>query len=67
MKKIILTLVSGIVTLAFVSLITYFVYNKIAWDFNLAPANYWTCVGTVYVLQKIFNAPQIEQKKQEDK
>ena len=37
------------------SIIVFFTYKSIAWNFNLPSLNYWTICGTVYTIKYLFN------------
>jgi predicted Kef-type K+ transport protein len=53
-KAINKAIISNIIIAGIIGLIAYFVYNVIAWNFNLAPLNYWTCAGVILTLRAIF-------------
>lgn len=40
------------------------VYNKIAWDFNLPPFDYWVFVGIVYLIHNLFHSPRIKEEEE---
>ena len=54
MKDTFVTLIASLINVAIIGLIAWATYNAIAWNFNLAPLNYWTCTGAVLILRKIF-------------
>lgn len=57
-------LTAMIVRCATISAVLYFVYNAIAWEFNLPPFGYWVCLGVTYLIHA-FREPLPEFEKTE--
>lgn len=64
-EKVYNTIVSLTATIVYclvTGAILYFVYNAIAWEFNLPQFGYWVCVGVTYIIYSFTNSFKKGQK-----